>query len=163
VVADTQYVTFLGLLGAGLVSSTVAATFSGLAELPSEDSTKTALRASGIVMGGLAVVFNSLMAATAVKKNASTTRSRYGEAQLALGEAQAEWPLVEDSCRARLLERSSPTAGKAVGPAAEKEPPPQIEDDTRRSIALCVTEKRRQILLRLSSRCLAGDIAKRRG
>ena len=53
VVADTQYVTFLGLLGAGLVSSTVAATFSGLAEIPTDDTAKTALRATGIVMGGL--------------------------------------------------------------------------------------------------------------
>lgn len=154
IAADTQYVTFLGLLAAGLTSSTVAATFSGLAEIPTEETTKTALRASGIVMGGLAVIFNSLMAATAVRKNASATRSKYGEAQLALGEAQAEWPQVEDSCRARLMQKSGTSADKAGGAIADKEPPPQGEDDPKRGIAMCVSEKRRQILLRLSSRCL---------
>lgn len=154
IAADAQYVTFLGLLAAGLTSSTVAATFSGLAEIPTEETTKTALRASGIVMGGLAVIFNSLMAATAVRKNASATRSKYGEAQLALGEAQAEWPQVEDSCRARLMQKSGTSADKAGGTIADKEPPPQGEDDPKRGIAMCVSEKRRQILLRLSSRCL---------
>lgn len=162
-VANTQYVTFLGLLGAGLVSSTVAATFSGLAEIPTDDSVKIALRASGIVMGGFAVIFNSLMAATAVRKNANATRSKYGEAQLALGEAQAEWPQVEDNCRARHGEKPSTSAAQVTGaandrPAAatavEQEPPPQGEVDASRAIALCASERRRQILLRLSSRCL---------
>ena len=160
--ADAQYVTFLGLLGVGLVASTAAATFSGLAEIPTEESTKTALRASGIVMGGVAVIFNSLMAATSVRKNASATRNKYGEAQLALGEAQAEWPLVEDSCRARLLEKSAGSAGKVASTGGDKptsavtdkEPLPQGEDDPTRAIASCASEKRRQILLRLSSRCL---------
>lgn len=162
-IANTQYATFVGLLGAGLISSAVAATFSGLGELSTDDTAKTVLRASGIVMGSFAVIFNSLMAATAVRKNASATRSKYGEAQLALGEAQAEWPQVEDDCRARLLEKSGASAGKGSGPeaarsstaaAAEKEPPPQGEDSPQRAIATCVSEKRRQILRRLSSRCL---------
>lgn len=153
-VANTQLATFLGLLGAGLVSSTVAATFSGLAEIPSDDVAKTALRASGIAMGGLAVIFNSLMAATAVRKNASATRNKYSEAQLALGEAQAEWPQIEDGCRARLWQKPGAAAGNVGRTMADKEPAPQGEEDMSRAVAICVSERRRQILVRLATRCL---------
>lgn len=154
-IADTQYATFLGLLSAGLVSSTAAATLSGLADIPSDDTAKTVLRASGIVFGGLAVIFNSLMAATAVRKNASATRSKYGEAQLALGEAQAEWPQVEDMCRGRIkVSATSPPPSASAG-GNEREPPPLGEDGSRQALATCIAERRHQILQRLSSRCLS--------
>jgi hypothetical protein len=150
--SDVQYLTFIGLLGAGLVSSTAAATLGGLSEIPADGTAKTALKASGIVMGGLAVIFNSLMAATAIRKSASATRAKYGEAQLALGDAQAEWPLIEDSCHDKVTAQIKDDATSA---AADKSTAASAgEAEQRRLLGQCVADRKRKILLRLSTRCL---------